>query len=624
MTCIMVIEDTSIVREPLDAALSRAGYETLTAEHGAAALALMDGPNARIPDAILLDMAMPVMDGLTFLKRLRADSRTKHIPVIVLTAVADRTQIVQAAQYGISGYLLKSRFSLSELLQQVSKALKPKDVPAQVASPSHVAAPPVPTAMADNKNTVPASSAPAAPLAGKPKAEFVPPPSHGVSDSDEDSTELLKSLKPLMSRSEIMERIDGCDELKGMSPAVTQVLKLTGSSRCSIEQVAKVISTDHAIALKVLKLANSAVYTRGEPVDSVHLAVSRIGLGQIRQTVLNLAVIDQFSATGGCDAIHPGQFWEHGIATGIIAAEIMHQREQKDVDTAFTMGLLHDVGRLFFADRFSETYAHVIETARTAQLPLEQVESRMLLYNHADVMDRMLHAWKFPKQLINPIVFHHLSAGNIRRSAPRQIEEVATLGIANRLAHAMMLGSSGNEAVYPTEDLCEMLRLDSEILATVQAKTRAETDKMKFALLASSNAGNWPQLQHEHAKAIGSAFRPIFASMTPKYDAYRIFCEELAGAMFESSEDTRPNIGVLHIAHARDRVAVTTQYKQAESAAGASNLPLIVLSPGGKILPENSLVANRAVEALPTPVVIERFTAAAQKLLGEVPLRVAA
>ncbi|HRQ74457.1 MAG TPA: response regulator [Phycisphaerales bacterium] len=624
MTLIMVIEDASIVREPLDAALSRAGYETVTAEHGAAALSLMAEPESRIPDVILLDMAMPVMDGLTFLKRLRADSRAKHIPVIVLTAVADRTQIVQAAQYGICGYLLKSRFSLSELLQQVSKALNAKAAPAQATKQPQVVAAASQPMLAPQRPAESATGAPVPHAPVKPKADFVPPPSHGVSDSEEDSTELLKSLKPLMSRSEIMERIDGCDELKGLSPAVTQVLKLTGSSRCSIEQVAKVISTDHAIALKVLKLANSAVYTRGEPVDSVHLAVSRIGLGQIRQTVLNLAVIDQFSSTGGCSAIHPGQFWEHGIATGIIAAEIMHQREQKDVDTAFTMGLLHDVGRLFFADRFGETYARVIETARSAQLPLEQVESRMLLYNHADVMDRMLHAWKFPKQLINPIVFHHLSAGNIRRSAPRQIEEVATLGIANRLAHAMMLGSSGNEAVYPTEELCEMLRLDPEIIVSIQGKAREETDKMKFALLASSNAGNWPQLQHEHAKSIGAPFRPLFTSMTPKYDAYRIFCEELAGAVIESSEDSKPNIGVLHIAHARDRVAVTTQYKQAENAAGVSALPLLVLSPGGKILPENSLLASRAIEALPTPVVIERFTAAAQKLLGGAALRAAA
>ena len=89
----------------------------------------------------------------------------------------------------------------------------------------------------------------------------------------------MRSLKPIISRSEITELIDKCGELKGFSPAVAEVLKLTSNDRGSIEHVTKAISRDHAIALKILRLANSAVYTRGEPVDSVLQAVLRIGLG---------------------------------------------------------------------------------------------------------------------------------------------------------------------------------------------------------------------------------------------------------------------------------------------------------------------------------------------------------
>lgn len=65
----------------------------------------------------------------------------------------------------------------------------------------------------------------------------------------------IKELKPLISRTEIQDLLDDCSELKALSPTVGQILKLTQSSRCSIEQVVKVVKQDHAVSLKILKLA---------------------------------------------------------------------------------------------------------------------------------------------------------------------------------------------------------------------------------------------------------------------------------------------------------------------------------------------------------------------------------
>jgi len=627
---VLVVEDEAIIREPLQAALVNAGYEVDTASDAASALESM---NRRTPDLVLLDMKLPGASGLTVLNRIRTNDRFKNLPVLMLSAIAEKELVVKAVQMGISGYMLKSRFSLEEMLQRVAEhlaapeqrlggvAATPPPAPTQVSSPVPTQVNPPAKAVEPAQAPTPTASAdpalPQAQAASAATAESLVP----VINDDDDPMEVLKSLKPIMTRSEITARVEGGVELKGLSPAVSQVLRLTGADRCSIEQVAKAISQDHAIALKVLKLANSAVYTRGEPVDSVQLAVSRIGLGQIRQTVLNLSVIDQFDAQSAGSAIDFGQFWEHAIAVGIIAAELAYALEQ-DVDSAFTMGLLHDVGRMFFADQFGELYGQVLEVAAKLKLPVEQVESRMLLFNHADVMDRVLHGWKFPKQLINPIVFHHLSAGNIRRSAPRQIVEVAMLGLANRLAHAMMLGSSGNESIYPTNDLCEMLKLDASVIEDVRSKARDETDKVKFALLATSSTANWPQLREVHRQALGEPLRPIYVSTAPQYDACRLFVDELATL----DEGESPNIGIIHITNPRDRVPLTSAYRTAEAEAGVSDLPLLVLSPAGKLLPETSLTANRTVQTLATPFVVPAFTSAVRDLTsaGAVPVAAAA
>lgn len=217
------------------------------------------------------------------------------------------------------------------------------------------------------------------------------------------------------------------------------------------------------MALKILRIANSSVYSRGDRVDTVHQALLRIGMQSIRQVVLNIGVVERFSSPAFKDHLATSQFWEHSITCGIIAAEIAHAQDAKEADSAFTSGLLHDLGRVVLAEALGDQCIQVIETARRLEAPLELVETRMLLLNHADVMDRLLSAWKFPKHMVDPITFHHASAGSVRSAAPARVPEILRLGLANRLAHAMLLGNSGNETIYPTEEYCRALNISAAL-----------------------------------------------------------------------------------------------------------------------------------------------------------------
>ena len=108
MATILVVDDMAIFREPIAATLRLAGHETACAADGAEALRAVA---LRVPDLILLDLAMPGMDGLTFLERLRAERPDVRVPVMLLTAVAEKPVVVRAAALGAREYLLKSRFS---------------------------------------------------------------------------------------------------------------------------------------------------------------------------------------------------------------------------------------------------------------------------------------------------------------------------------------------------------------------------------------------------------------------------------------------------------------------------------------------------------------------------------
>jgi CheY-like chemotaxis protein len=119
---VLVVDDLSIFCEPICATLSMNGYAAVSASDGNAAIHKLEQSQG-VFDLILLDYSMPGLDGLEFLKLLRANRAWKYIPVIMLTNMAERDMVVAALQFGVKQYLLKSSFSTEQLLAAVNTAL---------------------------------------------------------------------------------------------------------------------------------------------------------------------------------------------------------------------------------------------------------------------------------------------------------------------------------------------------------------------------------------------------------------------------------------------------------------------------------------------------------------------
>jgi DNA-binding response OmpR family regulator len=111
----------AIYREPIEAVLKSNGYLVVTAANGADALVAI---SKRRPDLILLDLEMPHMGGMEVLKRIREGVTTADLPVVILSGETDRVRVADAILLGISGYISKSKFSLSELLDRIERAFR--------------------------------------------------------------------------------------------------------------------------------------------------------------------------------------------------------------------------------------------------------------------------------------------------------------------------------------------------------------------------------------------------------------------------------------------------------------------------------------------------------------------
>ncbi|MBV1858801.1 MAG: response regulator [Nannocystaceae bacterium] len=118
---ILVIEDDYSVRTLLSKALSGKGYQVETSEDGLAGLTRLESLR---PDLIIVDIMMPRLDGMTFVRAIKAHERTQPIPVIFLTAKNDPKTMIQGINLGARFYVTKP-FQIDELLAKVQKALMP-------------------------------------------------------------------------------------------------------------------------------------------------------------------------------------------------------------------------------------------------------------------------------------------------------------------------------------------------------------------------------------------------------------------------------------------------------------------------------------------------------------------
>jgi len=119
MTTIMIVEDEASLREEIVEMLGFEGYDVIQAEHGVAALRLLE---RQIPDLIISDISMPDMDGYTLLERVRTTPTISLIPFILLTAHAERSFVRHGMELGADDYIPKP-FTSAELLAAVKSRI---------------------------------------------------------------------------------------------------------------------------------------------------------------------------------------------------------------------------------------------------------------------------------------------------------------------------------------------------------------------------------------------------------------------------------------------------------------------------------------------------------------------
>ncbi|OGY31466.1 MAG: hypothetical protein A3C02_01880 [Candidatus Andersenbacteria bacterium RIFCSPHIGHO2_02_FULL_45_11] len=121
---IYLVEDDSFISGMYQTKLKNMGYTVELAADGEVAWARLQ--QEPLPDLVLLDVVLPKKDGFEILEELRANDRTRNLPVILLTNLGQKPDVERGVKLGADDYIIKAHYTPSEVMEKVEKILRAK------------------------------------------------------------------------------------------------------------------------------------------------------------------------------------------------------------------------------------------------------------------------------------------------------------------------------------------------------------------------------------------------------------------------------------------------------------------------------------------------------------------
>lgn len=567
MKTILVVDDMPLCRELIADALESRGFNAICASSGADAISVLESHHV---DLILLDMNMPRMNGLTLLWQIRNDDRWKDIPVFVVTGEAQESFVRTAVQLGIQGYMLKSNFSSRELLVRVCSCLNVNTVPAisplsRIGETAHATAI---RAVTPSGRVYPANVSPAAPVGG------------------------CAAKSATNRKAEILQAVRSRLDLRPVPPVFHFVMSQVGKSDTSLQDMVQTLQQDPALSLRVMKVANSSLYTTGRAAKNLTEAAGRLGMSGIRTAVASVIVMSHFEVAAESGLI-PQRFWEHSLGTAALAQALADELMPSCSDELFLAGLLHDVGRLFLSGAFPVEYSRVLDSAAEREIDLGSAERDAFGLGHSDITRVVLEHVGVSESVINAAAMHERDARQLC-SAGEDSRKALIVAAANCVAHAMLLGDSGNAMLMAFDDHAAALQLRSGEMARLAHATLEKIRDTQQFYACRSDIPFRPPLARELARSVGRPPRVAVVEPDESIGPVTLMCEQL-GWLHADDADT-----VVLIAPAEDKLRACEA--QIASLHPRCAKPLNIVAVVSPAAPASELLCGLAPTVLGMPV----------------------
>jgi putative nucleotidyltransferase with HDIG domain len=199
--------------------------------------------------------------------------------------------------------------------------------------------------------------------------------------------------------------IKGVNELPTIPDIASKVIDLLDNPEVELEELADMILTDQVMASRVIKIVNSPLFRPMHEIKSIKRALIYLGFRHIREIALTCSIIDAFGDRAGVFDIKT--FWEHSFGVGVVAKIIAQRVRYPEVEKAYIVGIVHDIGEVFLSYYFMDEFQKIIDMLQGTPKSFVEAEETILGTTHAEVGLCLAKKWNFPPEYCDVIQNHH-------------------------------------------------------------------------------------------------------------------------------------------------------------------------------------------------------------------------
>jgi len=265
--------------------------------------------------------------------------------------------------------------------------------------------------------------------------------------------------------------------LPTLPSVINKLNSLSDNDKSSVQEMARIVSSDQALSARILRLANSPSYGFYR-VSTISNAMILLGVNVVKSLALSSSIFEvmEKNSVG---------LWEHSLGTGVASNLIANKLGLPESEEIATAGLLHDIGKVIINLKCSEAECEVRRVIDEKHIYMREAELEVIGADHAEVGGWLAKSWFLPDKLTEPISCHH----NVETSENYRIK-TSVVHMADVLIKASGFGDSGDSFVPPIQQAAwDALKLNDGIIAELVEELEDKLVEVRNFSLELQQAG---------------------------------------------------------------------------------------------------------------------------------------
>ncbi|MDA8427825.1 MAG: HDOD domain-containing protein [Geobacteraceae bacterium] len=276
-------------------------------------------------------------------------------------------------------------------------------------------------------------------------------------------------------RNELKKIIMDTKTLPTLPGVINKLNSLSENEKSSVQEMAKIVSSDQVLSARILRLANSPSYGFYR-VSTISNAMILLGVNVVKSLALSSSIFEimEKNSVG---------LWEHSLGVGVAANLIARKLTLPECEEIATAALLHDIGKVIISLKCSEAETAIRRAVREQNIYSREAERQVLDTDHAEIGAWLSKSWFLPDKLSEPIACHH----DVALSMNHRIK-TSVVHIADAIIKASGFGNSGDIYVPQIQKIAwDTLKLNDQLLAEIVEEVEDKLIEVKNFSLELQN-----------------------------------------------------------------------------------------------------------------------------------------